>query len=42
MVYLPPIVFWPYGLNYPNEVKALSDLENHCRLVVAIRKDLGF
>lgn len=33
--------FWPYGLNYPNEVKALSDLENHCRLVVAIRKDLG-
>jgi hypothetical protein len=34
--------FWPYGLNYPNEVKALSDLENHCRLVVAIRKDLGF
>jgi hypothetical protein len=34
--------FWPYGLNYPNEVKATSDLVNHCKLVMAIRADLGF
>lgn len=33
--------FWPYGLNYPNEVRDLSDLVNHCKLVVAIREDLG-
>jgi hypothetical protein len=33
--------FWPYGLNYPNEVKATSDLVNHCKLVMAIREDLG-
>lgn len=33
--------FWPYGLNYPNEVRDLSDLVHHCKLVVAIREDLG-
>jgi hypothetical protein len=33
--------FWPYGLNYPNEVKATSDLVNHCKLVMAIREDVG-
>jgi hypothetical protein len=33
--------FWPYGLNYASEVKDESELLNHCRMVVAIRKDLG-
>ena len=33
--------FWPYGLNYTTEVKSIDDLINHCKLVVAIRKDLG-
>ncbi|MBN1697262.1 MAG: dockerin type I repeat-containing protein [Spirochaetales bacterium] len=33
--------FWPYGLNYTSEVTGEEDLINHCRMVVAIRKDLG-
>jgi hypothetical protein len=33
--------FWPYGLNYTSEVTGESDLINHCKMVVAIRKDLG-
>jgi hypothetical protein len=33
--------FWPYGLNYTSEVSGPEDLINHCRMVVAIRKDLG-
>jgi hypothetical protein len=33
--------FWPYGLNYTTEVKSDADLVNHCKMVVAIRKDLG-
>ncbi|MGK3987479.1 hypothetical protein WME99_30850 [Sorangium sp. So ce136] len=34
--------FWPYGLNYTTEVKTTDDLVNHCKIVVAIRADLGF
>ena len=34
--------FWPYGLNYTTEVKTDDDLVNHCKIVVAIRTDLGF
>ncbi|XXY51668.1 hypothetical protein WME91_11045 [Sorangium sp. So ce269] len=34
--------FWPYGLNYTTEVKTTDDLVNHCKMVVAIRSDLGF
>jgi hypothetical protein len=33
--------FWPYGLNYASEVKDESELLNHCRMVIALRKDLG-
>ena len=33
--------FWPYGLNYTSEVTGTSDLINHCKIVVAIRKDMG-
>jgi hypothetical protein len=33
--------FWPYGLNYTSEVKSEADVINHCRIVVAMRKDLG-
>jgi hypothetical protein len=33
--------FWPNGLNYPNEYKAEADAVNHCKMVVAIRADLG-
>jgi hypothetical protein len=33
--------FWPYGLNYTSEVTGEADLINHCKIVVAIRKDLG-
>jgi hypothetical protein len=33
--------FWPYGLNYTSEVTGTQDLINHCKIVVAIRKDLG-
>jgi hypothetical protein len=32
--------FWPYGLNYDNEVKSDTDLVNHCKMVEAICKDL--
>lgn len=34
--------FWPYGLNYTSEVKSTADLVNHCKMVVAIREDIGF
>lgn len=33
--------FWPYGLNYVSEVEGEEDLINHCKIVVAIRLDLG-
>jgi hypothetical protein len=33
--------FWPYGLNYTTEVSSTADLVNHCRLVVALRADMG-
>jgi hypothetical protein len=33
--------FWPYGLNYTSEVSGPEDLINHCKMVAAIRKDLG-
>ncbi len=32
--------FWPYGLNYDNEVKSKKDFVNHCKIVSAICKDL--
>jgi hypothetical protein len=32
--------FWPYGLNYDNEVKSDADFVAHCRIVAAIVKDL--
>jgi hypothetical protein len=35
------IHFWPYGLNYESEGKAEADLIAHCRMVMAIRRDLG-
>lgn len=33
--------FWPYGLNYVSEIKSEADVINHCRIVVALRKDMG-
>jgi hypothetical protein len=33
--------FWPYGLNYTSEVKSDADLVIHCKIVVALRKDMG-
>lgn len=33
--------FWPYGLNYVSEVTGEQDLINHCKIVSAIRLDLG-
>lgn len=33
--------FWPYGLNYPSEVTSAQDLVSHCRIVVALRVDMG-
>ena len=33
--------FWPYGINQQSEVKSEADLINHCKMVMAIRKDLG-
>ena len=32
--------FWPYGLNYDNEVKSDEDLIRHARIVEAIVEDL--
>lgn len=32
--------FWPYGLNYDNEVHSDADFVNHCKMVTAICKDL--
>ncbi len=34
--------FWPYGLNQTSEVESEQDLIDHCKMVVAIRVDLGF
>ena len=34
--------FWPYGLNYTNEVMSEQDLIAHCLMVAAIREDLGY
>jgi hypothetical protein len=33
--------FWPYGINQQNEVKSEADLIAHCRIVRAMRRDLG-
>jgi hypothetical protein len=33
--------FWPYGLNYVTEAHTTDDLVDHCRMVTAIRTDLG-
>lgn len=33
--------FWPYGLNYTSEVTSTDDLVNHCKMVAAIRADMG-
>jgi stress-induced morphogen len=33
--------FWPYGLNYESEATGTDILVDHCKIVVAIRKDLG-
>ncbi len=33
--------FWPYGLNYVTEVESEADVINHCRIVMALRKDMG-
>ncbi|HYN94945.1 MAG TPA: cellulose-binding domain-containing protein [Pilimelia sp.] len=33
--------FWPYGLNYPSEVRSPADLVHHTRIVVALRRDMG-
>jgi hypothetical protein len=33
--------FWPYGLNYDNEVKSDEDLIRHAKLVEAIVEDLN-
>lgn len=33
--------FWPYGINQQSEVTSESDLLAHCRIVRAIRQDLG-
>ncbi|WP_437949887.1 hypothetical protein WME98_03065 [Sorangium sp. So ce296] len=34
--------FWPYGLNYTSEVETTDDLVNHCKMVIAIREDIGY
>ncbi len=33
--------FWPFGINQQSEVKSEADLLFHCRMVMAIRQDLG-
>ena len=33
--------FWPYGLNYETEYRSITDAINHCKMVVAIRRDIG-
>jgi len=33
--------FWPYGLNYDSEYHDLDDAIDHCKMVTAIRKDMG-
>lgn len=32
--------FWPFGLNYANEITGVKDLINHCHIVNAIYQDL--
>lgn len=32
--------FWPYGINYESEVKGVSTLVSHCKIVQAIYQDL--
>jgi hypothetical protein len=34
--------FWPGGLNYASEAGSEKDVIDHCLMVVAIRKDMGF
>jgi hypothetical protein len=33
--------FWPYGINFASEVKSDEDIIAHCKIVVAMRKDMG-
>jgi hypothetical protein len=33
--------FWPYGLNYDSEYHDINDAIDHCKMVTAIRKDMG-
>jgi hypothetical protein len=33
--------FWPYGLNYESEWHSEADGIAHCRMVMALRKDMG-
>jgi hypothetical protein len=33
--------FWPYGLNYTNEVRSDEDLIRHCLIVDAMQADFG-
>jgi len=33
--------FWPYGLNQPSEVTSAEDYVRHCKIVVALRQDMG-
>ena len=33
--------FWPYGLNYASEWHSEADGIAHCRMVMALRKDMG-
>ena len=33
--------FWPYGLNYQSEWHSEADGIAHCRMVTALRKDMG-
>jgi hypothetical protein len=33
--------FWPYGLNYDSEYHDINDGIDHCKMVTAIREDMG-
>jgi hypothetical protein len=33
---------WPYGLNCESEYKSDTDLLNHCLVVTAMARDLGY
>ena len=41
VIYGDKMHFWPYGLNFTTEVDSEQDLINHCRIVVALRADMG-